>query len=624
MSLSARLVVLSGPQLGSVCDLSTTDVFVGRDSTNQLELCDLSVSRRHARIRRDESRFVLEDLDSANGTRLNGTPVFESELRDGDEISVGDTVMRFILVKELTELPVPLLDGDINSRATVRLSVENVSFSTSVHAGKILQELVELCHKALSSRDLLELEKSFVEGAIKITGATRAMLLRHDPGPPEGFSCSISFEGSVPCATPFAVSRTVLEETYKSRSALLIPDVAHHRFSAVASLRNVVHSLIAIPIGAGRQNPKLLYLDSSSPNAYFNGDRLEILMAAAGILALALENLSRAVLVEDENRQLQTQLKLRHSMVGNSPCMRDIYRKIGKVAASDSTVLLLGETGTGKELAARAIHENSARHARPFVAVNCALLNEALLESELFGHERGAFTGAVNQKIGKLEIADGGTIFLDELGELPLSIQAKLLRVIQERECERLGSTRTQKINVRILGATHRDLEEAVASGALREDLYYRLKVVTIAMPSLRDRRDDIPLLLRYLVNRCSERAKRRIDSIEPDVIRCLTAHSWPGNVRELENVIECALVMGEGSVLRASDLPESLFESAEDTDPSKAGYYVELNRAKHRIVRQALEAAGWNVTQAAIDLGVNRTYLHRLARNLRIKPTPE
>ena len=622
MSSSAKLVVVGGPQIGLVCQLSATDFFVGRESDNQIELCDLSVSRKHLKIRCDANRFLLTDLDSANGTRLNGTPVLEAELQDGDEIALGESTIQFVLEREQNEFAVPLLDGEIRPSATVRIPTKNLAITPSAHTGQTLRELIDLCHAILSTRGIEEIEQRFVEAAIKMTGATRAMLLRHDPGPPESFVGSLGFDASGLSTTPFAISRTVLEETSKSDSVIFVPDVSSHHFSSVASVRNVTKSLIAIPIRAGLRLRKILYLDSSSSDSSFSAAQLEVVIAAAGIFALALENRSRCVLVEQENRDLQTQLKLRHSMIGESRCMREVYRKIGKVASSDTTVLIFGESGTGKELAARAIHENSPRHSRPFVAVNCALLSETLLESELFGHERGAFTGAVNQKFGKLEMAEGGTVFLDELGELPSAIQAKLLRVIQEREFERLGATRTQKVDVRILGATHRDMENAVATGAFRADLYYRLNVVSIIMPSLRDRREDIPLLLQYLLGRCSQRAKRRVSSIEPEVVRLLTAYSWPGNVRELENVIEYALVMGEDNTLRAADLPENLFASEDYTDPSKLGYYAELNRAKQQIVSQALDATQWNYTQAATKLGVNRTYLHRLARSLRITPT--
>ena len=335
--------------------------------------------------------------------------------------------------------------------------------------------------------------------------------------------------------------------------------------------------------------------------------------------AVVLETLLRVRWLKQENQHLKEGTQSRYSFIGVSGPMREVYHRIKKIAQSDSTVLIFGESGTGKELAARAIHENSLRRAKPFVPVNCALLNEALLESDLFGHEKGAFTGAVQKKKGKLELADGGTLFLDELGELSLPIQAKLLRVIQERQFERLGGTYPISVNVRIVGATHCDLEEAVAAKIFRHDLYFRLNVVSLVMPPLRDRPDDIPVLADYLLQRCAERSRRRVLSIEPEALLALKSYSWPGNVRELENVLEHAVVMGEDQVLRARDLPESLFENGPPAEGAGPRFYHELNQAKQRIIREALEAAHWNYTQAAAALGINRTYLHRLVRSLGI-----
>ena len=225
--------------------------------------------------------------------------------------------------------------------------------------------------------------------------------------------------------------------------------------------------------------------------------------------------------------------------------MRSLYRQIGRVAPSDSTVLITGESGTGKELVARAIHSNSPRAERPFVAINCAAITETLLESELFGHERGAFTGAIAQKKGRLETADGGTVLLDEIGELSPALQAKLLRVLQEREFERVGGTRSIAVDFRLVAATNRDLEQAIAAGTFRRDLYYRLNVVSLAVPPLRERPEDIPLLANHFARRHAANMKRRVTGVSPEALACLMAYDWPGNVRELENAIERAVVLG-------------------------------------------------------------------------------
>jgi formate hydrogenlyase transcriptional activator len=240
------------------------------------------------------------------------------------------------------------------------------------------------------------------------------------------------------------------------------------------------------------------------------------------------------------------------NIVGNSPALKHVLELVETVASSDSTVLLLGETGTGKELIARAIHDRSRRKDRTFVKLNCAAIPTGLLESELFGHEKGAFTGAISQKIGRMELADQGTLFLDEVGDIPIEIQPKLLRALQEREFERLGSTHTRKVNIRLIAATNRDLEEMIAAREFRSDLYYRLHVFPIRIPPLRDRKEDIPQLVSYFVQKFAKQMQKKIEAISPAVMKGLTAWEWPGNIRELENFIERAVIITRGKSLEA------------------------------------------------------------------------
>jgi Nif-specific regulatory protein len=270
-------------------------------------------------------------------------------------------------------------------------------------------------------------------------------------------------------------------------------------------------------------------------------------------------------------------------------------------------------------MVARAIHTGSARHQGPWVAINCACLGENLLESELFGHERGAFTGAVATKTGKLEAAAGGTLFLDEVGELPLAVQAKLLRVLQEREFERLGSTKSRRTDIRLIAATNQDLSHRIAEGRFRADLFYRLNVVSVRMPALRERGHDVALLAAYFLNCVAVRARRRVTSISPAVQRILLSWNWPGNVRELQNVIERAVILGTEEEIGMEDLPDELLvQATEDLIPE--GYHALVRLAKKRIVRGALENAGGRVSEAASALAINPKYLHRLLRNLEVK----
>jgi two-component system, NtrC family, response regulator HydG len=311
-------------------------------------------------------------------------------------------------------------------------------------------------------------------------------------------------------------------------------------------------------------------------------------------------------------------------MVGESKAMREVYEFVSRVAGRDSTVLIFGESGTGKELVARAVHLNSPRKDKPFVAINCAAITETLLESELFGHERGAFTGAVSQKKGKLEVAEGGTIFLDEIGELALPMQAKLLRVLQEREFERVGGTRPIKLDVRLVAATNRDLKEASQTGAFRLDLYYRLNVVSLRMPALRERREDIPLLAAFFANQHAEKVKRRVAGISPEARACLMHYDWPGNVRELENAIERAVVLGSTELINAEDLPESILDETAAAGEPANKLAEGLRIAKKMLIEKAIQQANGNYTEAAKLLGVHANHLFRLVRTLNLKPKRE
>jgi len=305
-------------------------------------------------------------------------------------------------------------------------------------------------------------------------------------------------------------------------------------------------------------------------------------------------------------------------IVGECSPLRRVMKLVETVAPSDSTVLLLGETGTGKELVARAIHNRSPRLKRSFVKLNCAAIPSGLLESELFGHEKGAFTGAISQKVGRLELADQGSLFLDEIGDIPLELQPKLLRVLQEQEFERLGSTRTKKVNVRIVAATHRDLEGMILDKQFRSDLYYRLNVFPIRIPPLRERPNDIPLLVRHFVNRAMSRINKTIDSIPAETMSALTRYPWPGNVRELENVIERAVILSNGPTLEVSlrDLRTRMASYAESSQS------LTLEEVERKHILTTLKETRWIVSGprgAAARLGLNRSTLHFRMKKLGI-----
>jgi DNA-binding NtrC family response regulator len=283
-------------------------------------------------------------------------------------------------------------------------------------------------------------------------------------------------------------------------------------------------------------------------------------------------------------------------------------------------VLIQGESGTGKELAARAIHSKSPRSDKPFVAINCAAIPENLLESELFGHEKGAFTGAQAQRKGKLESANGGVVFLDEIGELAPGLQVKLLRVLQEREFERVGGTKPVRVDIRLIAATNRNLQEEVKAGDFRQDLFYRLNVVSLTMPALRERKEDIPVLARFFVEKHCKRSGAVPKQISREAIACLMNYDWPGNVRELENAIERALVLGESDDILPEDLPEALLERDPAPGVGETKYHDAVRNLKKQLIQEAIEQAKGNFTDAARTLGVHPNYLHRLIRNLDLR----
>jgi transcriptional regulator with GAF, ATPase, and Fis domain len=348
----------------------------------------------------------------------------------------------------------------------------------------------------------------------------------------------------------------------------------------------------------------------------------ETLEAVAAIAIAALEAVRQVERLEGENRLLREQLDSPGSgIVGESIAIHKLLGMIGRVAPQDTSVLILGESGTGKELVAHAVHRLSPRVGKPFVAINCAALTETLLESELFGHEKGAFTGAVVQKKGKLEAADGGTVFLDEIGELALSLQAKLLRVLQQREFERVGGTRTMKLDIRLIAATNRDLAVEARRGTFREDLYHRLNVVALRVPPLRDRPQDILPLAGYFLDRAAARCRRRVAGFSGEAQQCLTAYSWPGNVRELENAVEHAVVLGESDQILPEDLPETVFDTPKSEGQESEGLHSSVVETKRELILAAWRQSGGDHDRAAERLNLHPNSLRRLIRTLGLRP---
>ena len=628
--MTPRLIAISGALTGTTFALVQDETAIGRDISNSVSLNDPSVSRRHCLIRKNgvTDGFHVIDLESYNGTFVNGVPVAEKALTHGDQIALGD--IRFLFLShDDPSTTIPLQENDLISRSTIRLERDQAFYlrpegavpeiSGDVRAIRERNALLRISTTINSIRESNDLQLRLLELTLEAVPAERSAILLTDENCEDFFSCR-GWNRLSGADDSIKVSQTISRQVLREVVAILSNDVVQNENVEFASLVEAqVSSLLCVPLVAFEKPLGVIYLDTSSRVAKFDEGHLQLLTAIAGIAAIAFENARRFEQLEKENRRLQQEVKLEHQMVGESQSMREVYNLLSKVAATSSTVLLLGESGTGKELAACAIHLNSPRASKAFVAINCATLTESLLESELFGHEKGAFTGAISQKRGKLELADGGTVFLDEVGELSPAIQVKLLRALQTREFERVGGMRPIKVDVRMIAATNRDLKAAIKAGQFREDLYYRLNVVSIPIPPLRERREDIPLLAAFFVAEYSKQCKRRVTGISAEARRLLCAYDWPGNVRQLENAIERAVVLGATELITPEDLPE-IVESETILDAPTAGYYETIKEAKRQLVTKTLRQTGGNFTEAAKLLGMHPNNLHRLVRNLKLR----
>jgi Nif-specific regulatory protein len=574
----------------------------------------------------------VRDLGSRNGTLVNGEAVQNQELKHGDEIAVGDSSFLFLVDEHERLQPgcVELEDAHGTAETTIihprdvvylqpdRLQRELASTSPLARNLNALLKISRIVH---SIRDLDSLQGELLDLIFEVVPAGRgAVLLAEKQG--SQFDSMFARSREKGQALLVKVSRTVANQVLEQGISILGTDVPNNcDLRQVESLAaSNVRSLLCVPLTVFQRVIGCIYLDSNDFNDRLHKDHLELVTAIAGISAVALDNARRLQWLQKENERLTVEVSQERSLVGEGARMKEIYQFIKRAAPSDSTVLIEGESGTGKELVARALHRNSPRASKPFVAINCAAIPETLLESDLFGHERGAFTGAAGLKKGRLEVADSGVVFLDEIGELAPALQVKLLRVLQEREFERVGGTHPIKVDIRLIAATNSKLEKAVQEGEFRQDLYYRLAVLNVMMPALRERRDDIPLLTRHFVQKHAKRCKVKPRPISREALSLLVNYDWPGNVRELENAIERALVLGSSEMILPEDLPESLLERNPAPEMSEAKYHAAVKELKKQLILDAIEQTHGSYTEAARILGVHPNYLHRLIRNLELK----
>jgi two-component system, NtrC family, response regulator HydG len=597
------------------------DLTLGRDQANQVAIDDVSVSRRHCMIARDGSNYVIRDLGSHNGTFVNGSAVDERILENGDRIAIGASVFEFT-AGTATPVSAAVVFDEVHSQSTIESAAmmsDEATAAMSLPRQRLSHDfaiLLTVATKLRGVRDSESLLWQLVGVLLEVIPAERVViLLGEERGSLES---AFAWDKITGPGQPVRVSRTIVERALTQERAILINDAPKlSRSTSVEELH--VRAVLCAPIATPEKQLGAIYMDSRTLGSMFDAGHLHLLSAIAGMTALALENARVLELLARENEQLKSEVRVQFEMIGESTAMQEVYRFIAKVAPTESNVLIHGESGTGKELVARAIHRHSARADRPFVAINCAAITETLLESELFGHEKGAFTGAATQKKGYLEVADGGTVFLDEIGELALPLQAKLLRVVQERELVRVGGTKPIKVDIRILAATNRSLAQMAKEGKFREDLFYRLNVLACKIPSLRSRREDIPVLATHFAEKYAARCNRGIREIADDAMACLKRYDWPGNVRELENAIEHAVVLGSTREILRDDLPESLLETGTAAGEA-SGYHEQVTLRKKELILDALDRSNGNFMEAARLLDIHPNYLHRLVTVLELR----
>ena len=523
--------------------------------------------------------------------------------------------------------------------AQIALAMDDaLNFQESRRNGERLRLLLDLTNRVVSTLDLREVLREIAASIRRVMQVDAVGVTLPDPDTGQLRICALDFPTSKGIVREGAVvhhSSVTVRQVFETGQPLnLTPEqIQAEQLVALEGAK----SLCRLPLNSRGRILGVLTLAASREKAFLEED-LDFLGQLANQVAIAVDNaLAYSKIEELKDKLAQEKVYLEdeirselnfEEIIGTSEGLRRVLREVETVAPTDSTVLIYGETGTGKELIARAVHNLSSRKSNPFVKLNCAAIPTGLLESELFGHEKGAFTGAISQRVGRFELANHGTVFLDEIGEIPLDLQPKLLRVLQEREFERLGSSRTLHSDARLIAATNRDLEAMVQEQHFRSDLYYRLNVFPIRVPALRDRPEDIPLLVRHFVEQFSRRNQRAIDTIPADTMQALVRYHWPGNIRELQNVIERAVIVSRGPVLNVpvADLRP---RTAPGTKPARRGTASGeslrdiLGEAERQQILSALEQSNWQVAGpngAAARLGVKRSTLQFRMRRLGIR----
>lgn len=613
--MNEKLTIISANQKGETFELREDKTTIGRVSSNEIVLKDSSISREHCVIEKRNGDFFINDLQSLNGTFVNGEIANKTKLKHGDKIQIGDYTIRFH-TKEFVETSnqISLDKTEFHlPKTSVRIRAEEVFGAMA----RDLTAILKISNKINTIRDAEELQSELLRQIFEVIPAEKGSIILVDD---ENEIVEMVGSDRKNKADSINVSQSIISEVLKNQEVILVSDFASdENIEKFESLYlSEISTLLCVPVILFEKSLGVIYLSGSHTN--FDEGHLRFLTAISGIAAVAIENARNFALLESENKRLRS-VTFEQNMLGESSAMQKIFDIIAKVSPTDSNVLINGESGTGKELAAQSIHLNSKRKDKPFVAINCAALTENLLESELFGHEKGAFTGAIATKKGKIEIANGGTLFLDEIGEMALNLQAKILRVLEEREFERVGGLQPIKANIRLIAATNRDLQTEVKNGNFREDLFYRLNVVKFTMPALRERPEDILLLAESFIEIYANKMNRKIRGLSANAKKILLKYDFKGNVRELKNIIERAVVLGENDWILPEDLPEDLLTIKVEKELSdELNYQNSIREKKIELIIEAFKKAKGNYVETAKLLDINSNYLHRLIKNLEIK----
>jgi transcriptional regulator with GAF, ATPase, and Fis domain len=594
---------------------------VGRALGNDVAIPASKMAETHAQVLFDGRDFNLEEADKSGEILVNGKKKRRARLVHGDRLTLGDAELSFSMFDE----PGAKRDAAARSPAEVPAALSETQVLSASQSLVGLRKLHEFSEKLMTVKGIDELLEAMLDTVIEITGAEKGLILLIEEGGEDGSKPVIRASRNVRretiTDTAGHISDSIVQQVISAMRPVIVSDaLSDAQFGTSESVVALqLSSVMCAPLVAQGHVTGVLYVGNDRVKGLFERSQLDVLTIFAAQASLILQNAMLLTALRADKEKLSEELKDKRfgDIIGVCASMQDVFRKLQKVASTDISVLITGETGTGKELIAREIHRRSNRINGPFVVINCGAIPENLIESELFGHVKGAFTGAVGSRPGKFQVADKGTLFLDEIGELPLNLQVKLLRALQERVVYRVGDSKPEKVDIRIVAATNRVLEDEIKANRFREDLYYRLNVVNIFLPPLRERGDDVIIIAKALLSKYATEMGSKVQGFTPQALSAIKKFNWPGNIRQLENKLKKALVLCDRNLLSPEDL---------DLGPQAENPILPLEKAKEdfqrKYVLEILERNNGNRTQTARDLGVDpRTIFRYLEREANAPP---